>query len=662
MLALPGNPPGIFTPGLGPNGPGPIDARKRVTTVGEGSSVPYGPTNGYANPNGVTGFQGPAAGSLFNNSPQGFLTTPKTWYVRVAGSNNNGGGSASLTPERSGTDATTGNGTNSISSATANFTSADVGKSLCVVGSGPIWYGRIIQVTSSTVALLNTINQSGGSNFAWAIDGAWASPAPVLNSSVNSKLESPTRYGDTMYIGAGTYRGVYALGNRYGQFSPDGVNYFNTSFNGILSIIGDVTGQYTGDAGMVQLTAYITNDKTAPSASILLNLNGKSNITFNNIFWVSGNNTIVDATTSTSQNISFINCTFLAGRTANTVMLAFTTRFQQGMNLLVDRCFFIGGNTNYLNLNATRGVGSDYDINITVKNCLFLNPGSGGTIVVNGTGAGAGFGNGVRVLGCTNFGGGGGFVNIQANTSAIFSTYVYNCFMYGVSGTALIATTTANQLIENYNLISSAVARTNVAVGAQSISDGSFSPLFHFGQEYAWGGLLRAFAEPMAGSPMLGFGTNGGQSVYDWSNRLRPAGGSSPLPAVGALERSNTMTQALTPTPPVGTHVWTITGPGYQEFLLPVTTSLTTLSIYAQRDTSYYAAPGTPGLPSMLILANPAIGVTAQTVTDTGSVSTWNTLTAAAFTPTANGWITVRIASYDATGTSVVSFADFTVT
>ena len=37
---------------------------------------------------------------------------------------------------------------------------------------------------------------------------------------------------------------------------------------------------------MVQLTAYTTNDKTAPLATTLLNLNGKLNLVFSNIMFV----------------------------------------------------------------------------------------------------------------------------------------------------------------------------------------------------------------------------------------------------------------------------------------------------------------------------------------------------------------------------------------
>jgi hypothetical protein len=100
-------------------------------------------------------------------------------------------------------------------------------------------------------------------------------------------------------------------------------------------------------------------------------------------------------------------------------------------------------------------------------------------------------------------------------------------------------------MIEDYNLISCVTARSSgPAVGAHSVSNGSYAPLMSLGQERIWGGLLRPFGEPLAGSPLLGFGNGGGQTPYDLYNRPRPAGGGAlPYPAVGALERGNTASQ-----------------------------------------------------------------------------------------------------------------------
>jgi hypothetical protein len=81
-----------------------------------------------------------------------------------------------------------------------------------------------------------------------------------------------------------------------------------------------------------------------------------------------------------------------------------------------------------------------------------------------------------------------------------------------------------------------------------------------------------------------------------------------------------------------------------------------------QRDSSYADGPPSPTNPALLILANPTLGVAAQTIVDTGASGGWNTLTSQAFTPSGSGWVTVRIVSYDQSGASVVSFADFSIT
>jgi len=177
--------------------------------------------------------------------------------------------------------------------------------------------------------------------------------------------------------------------------------------------------------------------------------------------------------------------------------------------------------------------------------------------------------------------------------------------------------------------------------------------------------MLRQFGEPMANSPLLGFGAQDpiASNPLDLRGKPRPAGlgaAGSNLPAVGALERSNTSTQSTTPAPPSGTYVWKLTGPGYQEFTLPVDTSATTVACTVQRDTGYSNSSGTN--PSLQVLANATIGVTAQTVYDTGGTASNNTLTLSPFTATANGAVTIRVRSNDMTGTSVVAFSVFTIT
>lgn len=654
-LGLLGNPPGIRTPGIGPNGPLGVDARIPITSVGAASSVPYGPTLGYATPNGVTGFVGPAAGSLY---------VPTTWYIRSGGSNNNGGTSTSLSPERSGSDASV-TGT-ALTSASANFTSTDIGKGINVVASTLFNNYKIVAVVNATTATVYPSNGNLGSGLSWAIGGSWADlRAPVADISISNNGRTPVLAGDTIYVGAGTYRQVYQVSGNFNSLygGATGVTVVGQIFNGQVNIIGDVTGQHTGDAGMVQLTAYTTNDKTAPSGTTLLNLSGRSNLAFSNIMFVGGSTTLLTATTLTSQNVFFTDCGFLSSKGVNLIFNV-TAGYANSLRWQFDRCSFIGiqGSNNLGQISLTSGnTGNDYDANVFFINSNFF----GGGIQVAAGNALAKSGGGVRIRNVFALAAGATFFFTGSTSlSTVIPCSLTDSFILSGNQNCVQANN-SGQIVENYNLFVSSSPRSNVSAGAHSVSDGSYAPLFHFGQERMWGALLRRFGEPMAGSPLLGFGNDGTQTLYDLANGPRPAGagaGNNPqLPAVGALERSNTASQGTSPVPPSGTHTWQNTGPWYQDFLLPVSNVATTIGISVQRDSAYAPSSGRT-LPALLILANDTLGVTAQTIVDAGASGGWNTLTAAVFTPSGSGWVTVRIASYDGSGVSVVSFADVTVT
>lgn len=637
--------PKILSPGIGPNGPGPIDMRRMIASVGEQSTVPYGVTNGYAaSANWVTGFIGPAAGSL---------KPPISWYVRKTGANTNGGTDTSTSPARTGSDGSTTNLVATFTSASGAFTTADVGRGLRVGIGAQLRYWKIVSIVSSTqVAIDRPANTTIGSQ-TWAIGGAWADILPSIGNS-GGDTNSPVMSGDTIYIGGGLYQGS----------SPNAGSNWRPAWNGVVSIIGDVTGAFTGDAGEVAFTPFVTLKTTVGIGTSAFQIGGNvgtSNLSFakinfygnpgqfNGCFAIGGTNT---------QNIYIADCGFVQIGTANSGGPIFVSTNM--LNLQIDRCLF--WTTNYYCLfvqpgTPANGVGKDYDLNITIRNSRMIGvvQGGGGMIAVAAGLANAKPG-GIRVYNCSFFGASTSiYFGNATNWSTVFPSYAYNNLFAAQGGTVAIQAQTLGQIIEDYNLFLGA-ARTNVAIGPNSQS--SYAPLIHFGQELFYGGQLRPFGEPMAGSPLLGFGNTGSRTNYDIYNRPRPAGGGSALPAVGAFERSNTAAQAQSPVPPSGTNDWQFTGPGYQDFLLPVSAAAAGFSISVQRDASYASYPNAPqNAPSVLLLANPTIGVTAQTVVDTGPAAQWNTLTLATFTPTATGWVTIRIASFDGSGVSVVSFA-----
>lgn len=644
MPGLVGNPPGIFSPGIGPNGPGPIDFRRALADVGTGS-VPYGSTFGFAASNtGRTGFIGPAAGSL---------QLPTTWYVRTGGSNNNGGTSTSLAPDRSGSDGVTNN-TTTFTSATAAFTSADVGKGICINTGANARHHRIASVTNATTVILDRVS-SNASSLAWAIGGAWADPrVPMGDVAVNADTNSPVRSGDTVYVGAGTYRAIIVTG-------------VTPAFNGVVAIIGDVTGQFTGDAGMVQITAFTTSDKAAPSASPLLALSSRSNFTFQYIMFVAGtgNPTAINTLVATpSQNISLIDCVVHAlANVANGAITISAIAGGQYLNWLIDRCIVFGKSNSFAITSAQASVGSgSVNLGYVIQNSLLIAglATSNGAVLITGTASTGRQPGGGIIRNCTMIGGGQSSVLQVQNAaySAALPVTVLGCLIVG--GTGLNANT-SGQIVENYNEISSGTPRTNVATGAQSDTNVN-AILFHFGQERIWlPPLFRPFGEPMAGSPLLGFGMDGSQSPYDLRgpNNPRPAGGSSFAPAVGALERADTFVADPAPIGGGGSPV-KLTGPGYNDFLLPIQAGevgvARTVSVKVKFDASY---AGT--LPQIEMIARPQQGVVGQIVTAVGTAGNVITITLASFTPTAVGVLNIRLLSLDLSGASVVEWDDFAV-
>ena len=172
----------------------------------------------------------------------------------------------------------------------------------------------------------------------------------------------------------------------------------------------------------------------------------------------------------------------------------------------------------------------------------------------------------------------------------------------------------------------------------------------------------------MAGSPLLGFGSDGAQTLYDLMLRPRPAGGASALPAVGPLDAATPPPKP--PAPPRRPAPTAGSSPD------PATRTSSYPSPPSRRPSpspcsATPATPTAPGglLPTMDLLSNPTLGLgngqpgtVWQTITDTGPASQWNTLTSAPFTPTGDGRVTVRVWSDDASGVSVVNFAVFAIT
>lgn len=480
---------------------------------------------------------------------------------------------------------------------------------------------------------------NGGSDAAagTSAGAAWATIGKALGASGIAS-------GDTVYIGAGYYNeAVVTVG-----VSPAATTY----------VIGDVTGEYTGDAGEVAWTPFNSGLSSGPTTRCL-DINGKSYLHFKNLIMYAGSTTPThfDIQTSGSHDITFTDCIFAASGYRGTAG-RHTTAFATASNILFDRCHFFsfGG---FVSVILTSGTGADYNANIIYRNCTGVGVGSnGGTgFSVSKGGALANLGGGIRWENCTFFHSGGSNISLAAScVSTTYPCYVYNSNIGCGSHTSL-AGGSAGQLIEDYNtLLPSATPRdANVSTGANSVSVGFFG--FHSHQSFASGQRLRPFLTPAVGSLLLGRGTDASVSLTtDGSNLPRPAGGLSTSKGWGGLERHDTAVQEVSVTD-AGTSSIKITGPGDQTIYVAVPASATVITIKTRFDTNH----GTGNRPRAVLLANGKIGVATETKTATGAVDTWESLSFSSFTPTAAGVVAIRLESRSAAASGIAYFDTVTI-
>ncbi len=472
--------------------------------------------------------------------------------------------------------------------------------------------------------------------------------------------------GTIIYVGAGTYREVVSVTNSGTPSAP-------------IYLQGDVDGGFTGDKGMVCLTAYLTNDTTAPSATQLITTTSKNDLVFQNILFVNGTGAI----TSLSNGLRhvFRDCGFFSSTTAGMIGGTIATGGTP-LNRLFDRCVFVAmsGDASTPNspFSVNMGVGTslqgggsprDIDHNVIFTNSLFSSsnadffniagqasaPRGGGLKIINNT-----FSAGAR---CANNGG--------STVSTVYKTlFIGNLIFIGGNGGApstsvLQSNGNATGNFEDYNVVVGSGGIVNWTQGGHT-AQGTRAPMFHmFNVERIWGGMLRPFGEPFPSSSIDRRGTlipwQAGMDTLlaalgkeDMRNVLRALPPS--LWAPGYLQRGMNFTQE-TGTVFSGSSAISLTGPGFQDFQLPLDVGAATLTIYCRYDSSY-----TGPLPQFQVLPNEGMGVGSATVdAPQGQAGVWNQLTIV-LTPTAKGICTVRVVSNDTSGAGKAIFDAFNVT
>jgi hypothetical protein len=459
--------------------------------------------------------------------------------------------------------------------------------------------------------------------------------------------------GDTAYLAPGVFR--------------ESVTVAMTSATVETKILGDpqntkgfkTSGGVLVTPGEVRLTTFLTDDKTPGAAGIPLSTSSRDFLTFENMtIETSGNNVAITCPTLDATNITFRKCKIIGGA-VSTVTITPATAI--ALTWLFDQCIFwcTGVATAIVNCTfPTRtSPASDYDVGITVQNCILYAGSSAGGVRLNSSGALAQKPGGVKVLNTLIWGGSPGVSTASANCSTTFPVLVYDCDLIGQS-TSLSANTTG-QIVEDYNILVGGTAPRSAGITAGTHSQSGTSPPWSLGLELGealWQGRApRTPFTPTAGSPLLGFGTDASVALtVDLNDTPRPSGGASASKAVGPLERRNTWGRE-TATVRTGSNALSITGPGTQDFDVPVDATSTTVTVYMRYDSTY---AGTK--PQIQVRNGAEAGVADATSSAVTTVNTWEQLSLT-FTPTSKGIVTVRMLSSDTNGGGKAFADDFAV-
>lgn len=465
--------------------------------------------------------------------------------------------------------------------------------------------------------------------------------------------------GTIIYVGAGTYREVVSVTNSGTPSAP-------------IYLQGDVDGGFTGDQGMVCLTAYLTNDTTAPSATALITATSKNDLVFQNILFINGTGAILNL--SNGLRHTFRDCGFFSS--TNQVIIFGTVATGQPANRLFDRCVFASmpGDAGALQplFSVGLGVGAggqDIDHNIIFANSIFY---CSNAVTINiGGQASAPRGGGLKIINNTFIGGVRCADNTGSNSSTIYKVlFLGNLIFLGAnagspSTSILSSNGNSASMFEDYNVILGTGGIQNWTQGGHT-SQGTRAPMFHmFNVERIWGGAYRPFGEPFPSSSIDRRGSlipnqNGVAALMaaigkgDLRNVIRPLPPSLWMP--GPLQRGMNFAKE-TGTVFSGTAAISLTGPGFQDFQLPLdSTSSATLTIYVRYDSSY-----TGPMPSFQVLPNENMGVGSASVdAPPGQAGVWNQLTVI-LNPTAKGICTVRVVSNDTSGVGKAIFDAFNV-
>lgn len=492
------------------------------------------------------------------------------------------------------------------------------------------------------------ISPSGSdSNNGLGPDASAATNKPFLTLGKVLVTGSPVVAGDTVYVAPGYY---YSAGNHtvLGSISSAGSP---------VQIIGDPTNaQGFKDGSSVSLAPGIPWVTTRTSGegldSPIASTNNMFNCTTNDPSGLQFSYLAIEvlATSASIWNCDlnagtdnvFSDCILIGFNIINTTNTAATA----GRNHIVRRCVIYG--LNLLNItSSTAAATANADLNIlfTKNLCIGCRPFTNAAAV---SASGGNLGGGITYSYNTF---------ISCATAATVASRVSTTTPITVTGNiiigsgALLSAGTSGQIIDGgYNRIfnfSGTAAYSSVTQAGTSfigVAPNLIQPhLVNWGLEMPYRQLL-AWSDAAASGQRF---SGGADATADLSNRTpAPWGGG---PSIGCQQSLNIVEDTSSAVTGGGANSAKITGQGEISIFMAVDAVASVVSVVTV-STSY----GGTNYPQMIIVANPAIGVSANT--QTASDGTVQTLTSASFTPTAKGVVEVRLISRSTSTTSFTYF------
>ena len=253
--------------------------------------------------------------------------------------------------------------------------------------------------------------------------------------TLNGAEDIPVQAGDTVYVGAGTYRELLTCDVSGSSGSP-------------ITYIGDYTGANTdGTGGVVRITG--SNDDKSATRNAVIAINSKEYRTFRMFHLDSSTADLITASSAnnlTLQNIYFGKC---VGEQIDATTLA------DNLVMLIDGCVF-GTSAGTAIYSASIKNAS----NAVISNCIFNNFNENFGIRMEGLGD-------LVIKNCT-FRSTNGWRNISNSPESGHPVVITNCIFENGS----VIAKALGDVVEDYNYLTS---RTNVAVGAHSVT---YLPLF----------------------------------------------------------------------------------------------------------------------------------------------------------------------------------------